>query len=175
MPPKHPKHPKQHHPPSPPHHDLHRRVPSSAISSFIDRARIDRLLQPFVPDDGDREFIVRCLLDEGPVHHRGANYVLLALLDELLTAGGRVPAPPADERVATIAMRLPPHLDLGEDGDFALDLPLAPLERLAKPGSPPLQAMIDCLTDGPPQHSLANAAMVRLLGVLLTRAPAPAP
>jgi hypothetical protein len=170
MPPKHPQHPKH-----PPHHAHHRRVPSSAIASFIDHGRIDRLLEPFVPDAGDRGFIVRCMLDEGPIHHRGTNFVLLALLDELLTASGPPAAPPSDERVATIAMRLPPHLEPDEDGDFALQLPLAPLERLAKPGSPPLQAMIDCLTDGPPQHSLANAAMVRLLGVLLARAPVRTP
>lgn len=118
---------------------------------------------------------MRCLLDEGPVHHRGANYVLLALLDELIQSTGPLASPAPGERIATVPMRLPPHLDVGDDGEFALTLPLAPLERLAKPDSPPLQAMIDCLTDGPPQHSLANAAMVRLLGVLLARLPSQNP
>ena len=148
-----------------------RHVPSSAIASFIDRGRIDRLLAPWVPDAADRAFVVRCLLDEGPAHHRGANYVLLALLDELIGAGGR-PAPPSttDGQVA-IPMRLPPHRpQAGDDGLFPLRFPSAPLERLAPAGSAAQAAMIDCLTDGPPQHSLANAAMMCLIGALLERA-----
>ena len=32
-----------------------------------------------------------------------------------------------------------------------------------------LEAMIDCLTDGPPQHALANVAMVTLLTEILSR------
>ena len=144
-----------------------RHVPSSAIASFIDRARIDRLLTPFVPEAADRAFVVRCLLDEGPAHHRGANFILLALLEELL--GGAVD-PPAGNSGVAVPMRLPPHLQkAGDDGTFPLRFPSAPIERLAAAGSPSYQAMIDCLTDGPPQHSLANAAMVCLLDVLLER------
>ena len=55
----------------------HRNAPSAA---FIDGARVDALLVGAVPDDEDRAFIVRCVLGEGPAHHRGANYVLLQLL-----------------------------------------------------------------------------------------------
>jgi hypothetical protein len=64
-------------PPRPPH-DRH--VPSSAIASFIDAARIETLLAPWIPDP----------LGEGPAHLRGANFVLLRLLGLVLE---RIPAP----------------------------------------------------------------------------------
>ena len=65
-------------------------------------------------------------------------------------------------------MRLPPHLaDEADEDQFPLRLALRPLELLAPAGSPELEAMVDCLTDGPPQHSLANAAMVALIDALL--------
>ena len=72
-----------------PHRPPHRHVPPSAITSFIDRARIDQLLAPWLPDAADREFVLRCILDEGPAHHRGANYVLLALLVRISDETGR--------------------------------------------------------------------------------------
>jgi hypothetical protein len=123
-----------------------------------------------VPDAADRAFVVRCLLDEGPAHHRGANYVLLALLGELVAGGGPVETPAAGREGVAVPMRLPPHLTHdGDEGLFPLRFPAAPVERLAPAGSSQLAAMIDCLTDGPPQHSLANAAMVCLIGVLLDR------
>lgn len=148
----------------------HRHVPSSAVASFIDAARIERLLAPWVPDPHDRTFVVRCILEEGPAHHRGANYVLLALLGRLLEAGGPVTAP-ADAPARPVPMRLPPHLarERGDEGFFPLAVPTGPLERLAAPGSRAFEAMLDCVTDGPPQHSLANAAMLCLIAVLLER------
>ncbi len=155
----------------------HRHVPSSAIASFIDRQRIDRLLTHWIPAEEDRAFVVRCLLDEGPAHHRGANYVLIALLGELLAAAGGAapgatqPAEVAEKDLVAVPMRLPPHLaGGGDDGVFALRFPRRQLERLAPAGSTAHEAMIDCLTDGPPQHSLANAAMMCLLSELLVRA-----
>lgn len=153
----------------PPHH---RHVPSSAIASLLERgrSRLDAVLAPWVEDEEDRRFILRCILDEGPAHHRGANYVLLALLGE---AAGKVRQGKPGKTIA-VPMRLPPHLadereDAGEDDVFPLRFPLEPLLRLAKEGSPELEAMVDCLTDGPPQHSLANAAMVCLLAAILER------
>ena len=101
-----------------------------------------------------------------------ANYVLLALLGEL--AGEIAARTPAKDDIP-VPMRLPPHLakdredDEDEDGDFPLRMPKAPLARLAKEGTPAFDAMVDCLTDGPPQHSLANAAMVCVLAALLER------
>lgn len=149
----------------PPHS---RRVPASAINGFVDRARIDVLLAPWVPDAQDRAFVVRCLLDEGPAHHRGANYVILALLGELLA---RLPGPPprADTPATPVPMRLPPHMK-AEEGEFPLGICERPVELLAPKGSRAFEAMVDCLGDGPPQHALANAATVAILEALLERA-----
>ena len=145
-----------------------RHVPSSAITAFVDEERVSRLLAPWVPDPGERAFVVRCLLREGPAHHRGANFVLLSLLGLLVEPGGP-PAVPQGEGVE-VPLRLPPHLaEEHEDGAFPLRMPTGPIERLASAGTPEFEAMVDCLTDGPPQHALANAAMVALLGVLLER------
>lgn len=156
--------PKRPRPPHPPHR---RHVPASAIASFIDPARIGALLAPWVPDPEERAFVVRCLLEEGPAHHRGANYVILALLGEL---AGDLAHAPADEDTLPVPMRLPPHLaEDKDDTTFPLRLPKRPIARLAPEGSPEFQAMVDCLTDGPPQHALGNAAMVALLAVLLER------
>jgi hypothetical protein len=147
------------------------RIPPAAAASFIDSARIDALLAPIVPDDHDRAFVVRCILDEGPKHHRGANYVLLSLLGALLEAVG-----PADIEALRAAgtlpvpMRVPPHLARpGSMMAYPLALPTAPLGRLAAPGSVEQAAMAECLSDGPPQHALANAAMVWLVGAALAK------
>lgn len=138
----------------------------SAIEAFLDHPRIDALLRPLVPDAADRAYVLRCLLEEGPAHHRGTNWILLALLGEVVAKLQPPPAPPGP--TVAVPLRLPPHLARGGDDDaFPLSLPTAPLEQLA-PGDPAAQrAMIDCLTDGPPHHALANAAMVALLGQLL--------
>lgn len=145
-------------------------MPSSAITAFVDADRIAALIAPWVPDPSQREFVVRCLLREGPAHHRGANYVLLSLLG-LLLEGGPPLAPAPDQPGVAVPLRLPPHLaEEHEDGAYPLVMPTGPIERLAAAGSPEFEAMVDCLTDGPPQHALANAAMVALLGVLLERA-----
>jgi hypothetical protein len=147
-----------------------RHVASSAVTRFIDPARVDALLAPWVPDAHGRAFVVRCILGEGPAHHRGANFVLLSLLGELVLRGGP-PVVGAGAPAAPVPLRLPPHLEGAlEDDAFPLSIPTGPLERLAPAGSPELEAMLDCLSDGPPQHALANAAMVALLGVLLDRA-----
>lgn len=155
-------------PPRPPHE---RPVPSSAISEFIDSSAIDALLTPWLPDPQARAFIVRCLLAEGPAHHRGANYVLLRLLGsalERVPAAQNVPAPSGD--ALEVPMRLPPHLSRTEGHHcYPLPLPSAPLERLMPRHSRGFAAMVDCLTDGPPQHALANAMMVALIGELIAR------
>lgn len=144
-------------------------VSPSAIAAFIEPGKLEQLLAPLVPDEADRAFIVRCVIGEGPAHHRGANYVLLSLLAKALEACG-AELKPLQGRTVPVPMRIPPHLaDEGAPPTFALELPLAPLEELTghDPDPRPLAAMIDCLTDGPPQHALANVAMVALLGRLL--------
>lgn len=146
----------------------HRSAPSTA---FIDPSRVDALLAAAVPDAEDRSFVVRCILGEGPAHHRGANYVLLQLLGLLvdrlgganmdaLRAHGTMPVP----------MKVPPHLEReGSLMSYPLGLPLAPLSELAPAATPAQAAMIECLSDGPPQHALANAAMLWLIGAALER------
>jgi hypothetical protein len=52
---------------------------------------------------------------------------------------------------------------------YPLALPTGPLGRLAPSGTPEQAAMAECLSDGPPQHALANAAMMWLLGTALDR------
>jgi hypothetical protein len=148
-----------------------RHVPSSAITGFIQHGRLEALLAPWVPDARDREFIVRCMLDEGPAHHRGTNWVLLSLLGQLLE---RLPGPPPAPGDVPVPVRVAPHLlqPGGAGGEaYPLRLPTRALARLARPGTRDLDAMVDCLTDGPAQHALANAAMVALLEALLDRLP----
>src|SRR5688500_13898566 len=118
-----------------------RHVPSSAITGFIDRGRIDALLAPWIPDPAGRAFVVRCMLDEGPAHHRGANYVLLALLGRLLEPGGPVgPVSPTDSIPVPIRV---PAAQVEDPGRLAYPLPLRirALEGLAR--SPrELEAMV---------------------------------
>jgi hypothetical protein len=143
-------------------------TPTSASRAVLRRQDIEALLAPWVPDANDRAFVARCIVDEGPIHHRVSSVALLRLLGRALEAAGG-PPPPRGE-VAPVAMRLPPHLRRGdEDESFGLGVPLAALERLAPRGSPEFAVLLDSLRDGPPHHALANAAMVCLLGALLDR------
>lgn len=141
---------------------------ASSAQAIVRREEIDALLAPWLTNQTDRDFVVRCLVDEGPIHHRGATYALLRLLGLALEAVGG-PKPPCGES-APIPLRLPPHLRGGGDDDsFPLGVPLDVLERLAPRGSAQFAELLDCLRDGPPHHALANAAMVGMLGALLDR------
>lgn len=143
-------------------------VPASEIAAFIEPQAIDELLAPWLPDAGERAMIVRCLLDVGPAHHRGSNYVLLRLLGVLLKKNGGPPPRSESPVSAPIRLRIPPSLDTAsEPAAYPLGVPTTVLERLAPRGSRAWVAMIDCLSDGPPQHSLANAAMLLLIDALL--------
>src|SRR5678815_1468409 len=83
----------------------------ASSATFIDPARVDALLAGAVPDDEDRAFVVRCILGEGPVHHRGANYVLLLLLGMVVDAvGGADTAALRARGTLPVAMKVPPHL-----------------------------------------------------------------
>ena len=164
MPPHHPKH---HHAPTPPR----------AIRALLAPEKLDPLLAPFVPDPDDRAFVTRCILDEGPIHHRGANFALLSLVAVLLERTGGLPDKPLTGQTLVVPLRLPPHLapEQHEDRTYPLHMPLAPLEAIAPKDSRALDALADCLLDGPPHHALANAALVCALGVLLERFPVRVP
>lgn len=154
--------PSHHHTKPSPHEQPHRSgIPASQVLAFIDPQRLDACLRPLVSDDADRAFVGRCLTGEGPLHHRGANYILIALLGELLQ---QLPESSPSEDAVDVPMRLPPHLaDVQQPGHYPLRLPIDTLRRLAKGDARKLEAMIDCLTDGPPQHALANVAIVALI------------
>jgi hypothetical protein len=152
----------------------HRSAPSTA---FIVPSRIDAILASAVPDAEDRAFVVRCILGEGPAHHRGANYALLLLLGMLVEGlGGADVARLRARGTLPVPIKVPPHLKRpGSLMAYPLELPTGPLERLAPAGSFEQASMADCLTDGPPQHALANAAMLWLIGAALDRLPERAP
>ncbi len=152
----------------PPHHHKHGHPSSSALASLVDVTALSQALTPWLPDAEQRAFVLRCVLDEGPAHHRGANYVLLRLLTTLCDALG-VTAPASGPQRA-FPMRLPPHLeDEVEDAAWPVSVPLAAVERLARPGSKQFEAAVDCVTDGPPQHAVANVLMVQLLAAALEK------
>jgi hypothetical protein len=93
-------------------------------------------------------------------------FVLFGLL-----AGPNALGPEADSETRRVSMRLPPHLRDRDDGnDYPLPMPVAALRRLAGGDEQAVEAMVDCLTDGPPQHALANAAMLCLIDALLRKA-----
>lgn len=160
----------------PPHHHKHHHAPAppKAIRALLTPEKLDPVLVPFVPDPADRAFVTRCILDEGPIHHRGANFALLSLVAVLLERTGGVPDKPTSGESVAVPLRLPRHLapDHDEDRTYPLHMPLAPLEAIAPKGSPALDTLADCLLDGPPHHALANAALVCALGALLERFPA---
>lgn len=145
-----------------------KRPPASDALYFVRREVLDDVLTVLVPDPADRSFVLRCLLDEGPLHHRGSNYLILALLGKLLkaTPGGDGPGRKSIE----VPMNLPPHLeDEVEDGSFPIQLPLGSLAQLLENDERALEAAVDCLTDGPPQHCLANVVTVAMLDRVLER------
>jgi hypothetical protein len=151
----------------PPHKHHKRHPPASRALRFVDRPSLDRLLSTLVPEKNDREFVARCLIDEGPLHHRGANFLLLQLLGKVLE---RLPGSDAPLTGEEVPMRLPPHLEDEVDvGHSPLPLTTRALEELLGGDQANLEAAIDCLTDGPPQHALANVVMVALLERALLR------
>lgn len=144
-----------------------RHVPASRALRFADRAALDALLAPLVPAEEERRFVLRCIADEGPLHHRGANDLLLRLLGRALAL---VPGDDAPPEGVEVPMRLPPHLeDEVEEGVYPVRLPTRALSTLVGGDPASLEAAVDCLTDGPPQHALANVVMVALLERLLAR------
>lgn len=152
----------------------HHHVPLSAISALTQQARIDAQLARFIEVSEERAFVARCTLDAGPAHHRGADYVLLRLLalalERLEAEAASKDGPESAQESVPIPMRLPaPHVISRADQTYPLRMEISALQELADGDGRRLAPMIDCLLDGPPQHSLANALMVNALGRLLER------
>ncbi len=144
-----------------------RAIPSSQALRFIDSESLEEILATMIPDEGDRAFVKRCLIAEGPLHHRGANYLILVLLGRLVK---RIPGDDSPPKGELVPMLLPPHLESEvEDGSFPIQLPTAALSDLLGHDEAALSAAVDCLTDGPPQHSLANVVTIALLDRLWRR------
>lgn len=149
----------------PPHHD---RAAASAIAQVLDADRLARILAPWVPDVGERTFLVRCIIGEGPIHHRGASYALIALAGTIAErVGADVPLP--DRTGIPVPMRLPPHLERPgqESPAYPLCLDPAALDGLA--GGHAGVVLADAIIDGPPHHALANVVLVNLLSAILRR------
>lgn len=137
------------------------------MSSSVTKDDVAVLLAPFVSDAEDLDFVARCIATEGPLHHRLASFALLKLLASAVEAAGGVGEPPSDG--LPVPLRLPPHLDRGGDADahYPITIPRRALSRIATPGSREASTLAAALTDGPPHHALANAAMVCMLDALL--------
>jgi hypothetical protein len=140
--------------------------PAKKKSKLVDRARVEHALRGLVADDDDRAFVARCIAREGPPHHQGASYAILALLR---LVADRVGATPERKPGPRPSMRVPPHHAASEDErEFAIALPDGAIERI-EPDPKRARALAECLLDGPTHHALANVAMVALLDAILDR------
>jgi hypothetical protein len=153
-------------PPAPgpgPHRHRH------ALSSLADAAsagRLEEALALVIPDARDRSFVARCILHEGPAHHRAASWALIAVAAAVAERVGAVPRRRAEPDDFLVPLRLPPHLRAEEDGAFPMLVPLAPLRSVAR-DERDVEVLADALVDGPPHHALANAALVAIFERIL--------
>lgn len=156
-------------PPPPPHHH-HDRTAASAIALALDADRLAKAIAPWAADPNDRAFLVRCIIGEGPIHHRGSSYALIALAGAIAERLG-VTAPPSDAHGVTVPMRLPPHLEKPDEEPpvYPLRLDIAGIDRIAGGKDGVRQVLTDAVTDGPPHHALANVALLNLLAAILRR------
>lgn len=150
----------------PPHH--HERAAVSAIANVLDSDRLAHILAPWVPDAGERAFLVRCIIGEGPIHHRGASYAMIALAGAIAERLG-VSAPGSAQAGTVVPMRQPPHLKRPdrEPPDYPLRLDRYGLDHLAAGRAGVSEVLADAVTDGPPHHALANVALLNLLAAIL--------
>lgn len=121
-----------------------------------------------MPDARDREFVLRCVLEEGPRHHRVASWALLQMLAALLAEVGGADPTTGDAPAEPVGMRLPPKVaSASDDAEFPIGIPTTMLREILEEGEAELA--LDCLRDGPPHHALANAVMTWMLEALYMR------
>lgn len=147
-------------PPSPSSARRHERHGRRDIA--LDAAPIDAALVHVVPDARARAFVLRCILEEGPRHHRVASFTILRLLARIIEdLGGAGPEAP-DSTESTLEMRLPPSVaSLTDDAEFPIGIPKRMIREVL--GEKSAEVALECLGDGPPHHALANAAMAWML------------
>ncbi len=134
----------------------------------MDSAAIDAALVDIVPDARDRAFVLRCILDEGPRHHRVASWALLRMLAAVLAEVGGAERDTREGPSEPIAMRLPPLVAASSaDAEFPIGVPSSLLRELMP--SRDAELALECLREGPPHHALANAAMAWLLQAIHDR------
>jgi len=152
------------------HHGHHDRAAASAIGSVLDADRLMRILAPWIPDAGERTFVVRCIIGEGPIHHRGASYALIALAGAIAERLGVSAIPPGHEAIQ-VPMRQAPHMERHDHDAPTYPLALDPsgLAYLAGGQAGIRQVLADAVTDGPSHHALANVALLNLLAAILRR------
>lgn len=137
------------------------------MSGAADPEALRNALSLLVVDPQDAAFIARCILGEGPAHHRAASWSLIVLAAEIASRLGCSPASEDDQPAdaVRIPLRLPPHR-LREDDAFPLEMPVEPLRAIVG-RERDVEALADALVDGPAHHALANAALVGIFNRIL--------
>jgi hypothetical protein len=155
-------------PPPPPSSRPPRKKHKGERRVSLDAKAIDAALVPIVSDPRDRAFVLRCILEEGPRHHRVASFALLRMLARVLEdVGGAAPGS-GDGASAPLAMRLPPGVaSRSDDAEFPIGVPTALLGELFDEAG--AAEALECLRDGPPHHALANAAMAWMIQAIHER------
>lgn len=155
-------------PPPPPSSRPSHRPRHHGADVSLDPAAIDRALAPIIPDPRERAFVLRCVLQEGPRHHRVASWALLGLLAAVVDELGGVDPRTAEGATEPLRMRLPPHVAAtSEDSEFPVRLPTRALREVL--GVKDADLALECLRDGPPHHALANTLMTWLLEAIYER------
>lgn len=134
----------------------------------MDAAAIDTALAEIIADAGDRAFVMRCILEEGPRHHRVASWALLRMLAAVLAEVGGADRDASNEPSEPIAMRLPPSVAASsDDAVFPVGVPTRLLRELMP--AKDAELALECLCEGPAHHALANAAMAWMLQAIHQR------
>lgn len=134
----------------------------------LDAGAIDAALVGVVPDARDRAFVLRCILSEGPRHHRVASWALLRLLAEILAELGGADPRTLERASEPLDMRLPPSVAASsDDAEFPIGVPTPMLRAVMDRAEADLA--LECLREGPAHHALANAAMAWLLQAIYDR------
>lgn len=144
----------------------HRHVLSS-LADVASAQRLEDALELVIPDARDRAFVARCILQEGPAHHRAASWALVTIAGEVARRAGAKPRDAIQPDDFAVPLRLPPHQRQEEDGSFPLRVPVAPL-RAVSGSDRDAEVLADAVVDGPPHHALANAALIAIFERLMS-------